>query len=187
VLQKLALVAGLSLVMCGDARAEPAFAAFQRFCVAHHAARAPALADAEAAGWIKAPEFILDNMSVGHDEKVDGRMSPDSASSLMLLVGRQSKMLGRPVRADSCSVATGPSDGEQMRAAARKFAGVAPTRAPVADLPDQFIWRDQSGKHVPTALAGEEMIAPDVQMLVVYGDKRSTVVTLVVPREVSPN
>ena len=162
----------LSLIACtlfgNAARADEAFDAFRNFCVASRAVAAPALAAADAAGWMPVPQQLLTQQPAL--QGADGRMRTTSGGALVLLTATGNLPQVGPAR--NCIIGVVPTGSSDLAGQLQAFAGV-PKQANASQPEGFYAWRDENGRHVPAenitsggALVAATQSTPQMTMIV---------------------
>ena len=180
----LILAIGAGLALAGAARAEPTLDLFQKFCVAHHADRAKALAAADAEGsWTPFPPAMLAMLpESARGVDPDGRMKVESGGAIFLIVGRADTLpTGQKIAVALCVVGAAPGDSAALKAAAAGFAAVPPAPAGNVKDADIYVWRGLGARHVAIPPGESLTVSPDTSVLIVSGNAQTAMVGLVVP------
>jgi len=130
-------------LLSGAARADESFDAFRNFCVAGRATAAPALAQADKAGWSPVPPEFLNQMP--QFQGADGRVRQTASGTLLLVTAHGTQPALGPVRL--CVIGVVPAAASDLAGQLQVFAGVPRQAAP--NLPEGiYAWRDENGRHV---------------------------------------
>jgi hypothetical protein len=141
---------GLALALAaGAAQAHDLFDRYQASCVKHRAERAPALREAEAAGFKPVPASMLQNAFSGL-ENVDARLLATSAGVLVLVVADQTRIIsGERMKLRFCAVAQVPADpGEPLKKLVADYAGVATDARLTQGSTTAYVFTQEAGRHV---------------------------------------
>jgi hypothetical protein len=148
-----------AIALCGTAaHADEAFDGFRNFCVASHAAAAPALAAASAAGWATVPAQSLSQLSQMGLTAPEGRVHQIAGGTAILLTAFGTAPQGGGL-VPVCAIAVVPAGGSDLTGQLAVFAAV-PAQTALAGGTSQtfYAWRDDNGSHVSI-----DQGAPDFQ------------------------
>jgi len=137
------------------AQADESFDAFRNFCIATHAAAAPSLAAASAAGWANVPAGSLAQLTQMGLAGAEGRVHPIAGGTAILVTASGSAPQGGAVPV--CAIAVVPAGASDMAAQLAAFA-VVPQQTAAGAPQGFYAWRDDNGRHVSL-----DQNAPDFQ------------------------
>ncbi|MBI1404513.1 MAG: hypothetical protein GC145_00135 [Caulobacter sp.] len=146
-------LAGLAAIVAAVSLTSPAFAAdselmslFKRLCVQPGAAMAPALAKADAEGWMKVPEGTFSGDEFKEMTSMDARFHVEGEGFKMIFVGvgELDTELGKTT-VDICFVASSKADPIATKAETQAFARVQPSAS--MSVGNQTMWFYTDGRN----------------------------------------
>ena len=178
-----------AVAVMAAARAEKTFDQYVKVCAATSAEAGATLAAADASGWMKMPQSLLDSFSKDGDlfHVNQGRIFSDGERMRVLLVGEGTMPIVPGVTFRVCSVASMSDPPEAMGEDAASFAGV-----PHLEGELMWVWREEEGRHVAIdyGLSDEKNRAllsrGDTRMQLLMTKEKMSSVLLFVPVTDSP-